>query len=136
MSAEMAICREVCRRTGGQYGVVINESHFRDLLLAIVPPPALRAERRGTGAGAAGGRPAAELMPMGFPTTCSLAAPSLCACHSAPRPRGFVCPRCRSKICDVPTDCAVCALTVVSSPHLARSYRHLFPLQPYAEVNG
>jgi transcription initiation factor TFIIH subunit 2 len=28
----------------------------------------------------------------------------------------------------------VCRLTLVSSPHLARSYHHLFPVAPYEEV--
>lgn len=28
----------------------------------------------------------------------------------------------------------MCALTLVSSPHLARSYHHLFPVPPFTEV--
>jgi len=29
----------------------------------------------------------------------------------------------------------VCDLTLVSSPHLARSYHHLFPVEPYEELS-
>lgn len=30
--------------------------------------------------------------------------------------------------------CHVCGLSLVASPHLARSYHHLFPVKPFAEV--
>lgn len=66
---------------------------------------------------------------MGFPTLVHAAYPGLCSCHSKLKSVGFTCPRCKSRICDVPTECKVCGLTVVSSPHLARSYRHLFPVR-------
>jgi len=48
--------------------------------------------------------------------------------------QGFLCPRCSAKVCDVPTDCDVCGLMIVSSPHLARSYHHLFPVKAYRPV--
>ena len=35
---------------------------------------------------------------------------------------------------ELPASCHVCGLTLVSSPHLARSYHHLFPVQPFREV--
>ena len=73
---------------------------------------------------------------MGFPTRLpdsSLA--SLCVCHSLMKSEGFLCPRCSAKVCDVPTDCDICGLMIVSSPHLARSYHHLFPVKPYEAVS-
>ncbi|CAO1618478.1 unnamed protein product [Parajaminaea phylloscopi] len=96
----------------------------------------------------------AELMQMGFPLRLPThAPPALCACHarlypptsgdagggsrstvSASASAGFLCPRCGVKICDVPTDCPVCGLTVVMSTHLARSYRHLFPIRRWSAV--
>ncbi|CAI5965083.1 unnamed protein product [Closterium sp. NIES-65] len=39
-----------------------------------------------------------------------------------------------SRVCALPAECPVCALTLVSSPHLARSYHHLFPVPPFSEV--
>ncbi|KAJ7072251.1 Ssl1-like-domain-containing protein [Mycena amicta] len=130
LAAEMKICRELCDKTGGQFGVAMNEGHFRDLLFELIPPPAQRALPR---AGAT--NPAADLMMMGFPTRLPDASPaSLCVCHSELRSEGFLCPRCLSKVCDVPTDCDICDLMIVSSPHLARSYHHLFPVKPYTAV--
>ena len=123
----------------GQFGVAMNEGHFKDLLFELVPPPAQHAMSRtaGAGAGAGGGAggPAADLMMMGFPTRLPDASPaSLCVCHSEMKSEGFLCPRCLAKVCDVPTDCDICGLMIVSSPHLARSYHHLFPVKPYDAV--
>ena len=47
---------------------------------------------------------------------------------------GYFCPVCESKYCELPIECKVCGLTLVIAPHLARSYHHLFPLAPYAEI--
>lgn len=129
LAAEMKICRELCDKTGGQFGVALNEGHFKDLLFEMVPPPA---QRNMT---SRGGNPAADLMMMGFPTRLPDTSPqSLCVCHSELKSEGFLCPRCLAKICDIPTDCDICGLMVVSSPHLARSYHHLFPVSPYDAV--
>ncbi|KAJ9474060.1 RNA polymerase II transcription factor [Pseudozyma hubeiensis] len=62
------------------------------------------------------------------------AAPTLCACHSRSRGSGYLCPRCGVKVCDVPTDCPVCGITIVMSTHLARSYHHLFPVPNWKAV--
>ena len=50
----------------GQFGVAMNEGHFKDLLFELIPPPAQRTTSRAAGAGAS--NPAADLMMMGFPT--------------------------------------------------------------------
>ena len=47
---------------------------------------------------------------------------------------GFTCPRCKARVVDLPSTCHVCGLTLVSSSQLARSYHHLFPVKPFAEV--
>ncbi|KAG2059031.1 TFIIH basal transcription factor complex, subunit SSL1 [Suillus hirtellus] len=134
LAAEMKISRDLCDKTGGQFGVAMNEGHFKDILFELVPPPAQRAVAR---AGGPGGNPAADLMMMGFPTRLpDSSPPSLCACHSDMKSEGFLCPRCMAKVCDVPTDCDICGLMIVSSPHLARSYHHLFPVKPYEAVTS
>ena len=40
----------------------------------------------------------------------------------------------RSRVAELPGACHVCGLTLVSSPHLARSYHHLFPVRAFDEV--
>lgn len=114
----------------------MNEGHFKDLLFELIPPPAQKAAQRLPGAvGGQAANPAADLMMMGFPTRLPESSqPTLCVCHSELKSQGFLCPRCQSKVCDVPTDCDICGLMIVSSPHLARSYHHLFPVKPFVPM--
>lgn len=46
----------------------------------------------------------------------------------------YTCPQCHAKVSELPTDCVVCGLKLVLSPHLARSFHHLFPVSPFSEV--
>ena len=154
LSAEVSLCREICKQTRGKavlcstapidrlsnrslpgtFSVCLNEDHFKDLLFeSILPPASVKAQK--PGGGASNG---ADLMVMGFPTLLTHSQfASLCSCHSKLyKSRGYICPRCDSKLCEVPTECGICRLTIVSSPHLARSYRHLFPIGNWLEVNG
>ena len=50
------------------------------------------------------------------------------------QPGGYTCPKCKARVVELPSQCHVCGLSLVSSPHLARSYHHLFPVKPFAEV--
>ena len=89
LAAEKKICRELCDKTGGQFGVAMNEGHFRDLLFELIPPPAQHAtssaltSRLPSGAPAnAPGNPGGDLMLMGFPTRLpDTSPPLLCVCH-------------------------------------------------------
>lgn len=47
---------------------------------------------------------------------------------------GYLCPQCLSKHCELPVECRACGLTLVSAPHLARSYHYLFPVDPFKEL--
>lgn len=60
--------------------------------------------------------------------------PSLHASHKQLKREGYLCPQCETKCCELPTECPVCGLTLVSSSHLARSYHHLFPLPAFEAV--
>ncbi|RSH91414.1 hypothetical protein EHS25_009713 [Saitozyma podzolica] len=150
LSGEIKICRQICERTGGRFGVAIDEEHLRELLWETIPPPAQTLAPSATmgvrnalaAGGRAGGRPggagrpppAGDLMVMGFPVRLPQGGETLCACHGLLKKGGYLCPRCGSKLCDVPTDCEVCGLMVVSSPHLARSFWFLFPVANYATL--
>ncbi len=37
---------------------------------------------------------------------------------------------------ELPSECHVCGLTLISSPHLARSYHHLFPVPTYRDATA
>ncbi|KAH7105691.1 TFIIH basal transcription factor complex, subunit SSL1 [Auriculariales sp. MPI-PUGE-AT-0066] len=131
LASEMKICREVTEKTGGVFGVALNDDHFKDLIFQLIPPPAQKAAPNAAQSTSTG----ADLLQMAFPTRLpETSPPTLCACHSELKSEGFLCPRCKSRVCDVPTDCDVCGIMIVSSPHLARSYHHLFPVKPYQPV--
>ena len=76
-----------------------------------------------------------SLLMMGFPSRVTDPKPSLCACHSRPATGGYLCSRCSSKVCSLPTTCPACSLTLILSTHLARSYHHLCPLQNWTTVS-
>lgn len=66
---------------------------------------------------------------------------TMCMCHvdsadegSKLTTGGYYCPQCYSKYCELPVECRACGLTLVSAPHLARSYHHLFPACNYEEI--
>ncbi|KAJ8098259.1 Ssl1-like-domain-containing protein [Lipomyces tetrasporus] len=133
LAAEVAICKEICRQTNegdamSTYGVILNEQHFKELLLASCTPPAATKQKSTGSAGS-------ELMRMGFPSRIVETLPSFCACHSRLIKGGYICPRCKVKVCSLPTECPACGLTLILSTHLARSYHHLMPLRNWDEVD-
>lgn len=47
---------------------------------------------------------------------------------------GYTCNRCKARVSELPCQCHGCGLMLVSAPQLARSYHHLFPVEPFEEV--
>jgi len=137
LSAEVRICRELARRTGGNHTVILDDHHLLDLLNEhLNPPPSLAAQQ-------------ASLIRMGFPSHAGRllegdsggggAGLGMCMCHMETggekiSSSGYNCPQCKARYCELPVECRGCGLTLVSAPHLARSYHHLFPLQIFQEV--
>ncbi|KAK4038715.1 Ssl1-like-domain-containing protein [Parachaetomium inaequale] len=145
LAAQVAICEQLCSRTNGgdpsSYAVALHEQHFRELFLAATTPPVTHSTAAPSTSAvdpqnSTNLNNQASLLMMGFPSR-ALASKdhvSLCACHNRPTREGYACTRCRAKVCRLPAECPVCALTLVLSTHLARSYHHLFPLRGWVEV--
>nr|POE99068.1 general transcription factor iih subunit 2 [Quercus suber] len=126
LSAEIFICKHLCQETGGSYSVAMDESHFKELILEHAPPPPAIAEFA-----------IANLIKMGFPQRAAESSIAICSCHKEAKVGGgYTCPRCKARVCELPTECRICGLTLISSPHLARSYHHLFPIVPFDEVSS
>nr|CAG4637001.1 EOG090X05VA [Ceriodaphnia reticulata]SVE72927.1 EOG090X05VA [Ceriodaphnia reticulata] len=140
LAAEVRICREIAKKTGGTYSVLLDDHHLKELILNQVQPPAVA------------GAMEASLVKMGFPGGTTSAqdggavsdsaadhAPAYCLCHienenaNLVGSNGYNCPQCGSRYCELPVECKQCGLTLVSAPHLARSYHHLFPIKPFIE---
>ncbi|XP_022157930.1 general transcription factor IIH subunit 2 [Momordica charantia] len=125
LTAEIFICRHLCQETGGSYSIALDESHFKELLLEHAPPPPAIADSA-----------MPNLIKMGFPQRAAESSIAICSCHKEAKVGGgYTCPRCKARVCELPTECRICGLTLISSPHLARSYHHLFPIIPFDEVS-
>ncbi|KAK4481548.1 hypothetical protein RD792_012449 [Penstemon davidsonii] len=125
LSAEIYICKYLCQETGGSYSIALDESHLKELVLEHAPPPPAIAEFA-----------IANLIKMGFPQRAAEGVVSICSCHKEAKVgAGYICPRCKARVCELPTECQICGLTLVSSPLLARSYHHLFPITPFDDVS-
>ncbi|GKY96433.1 hypothetical protein MPSEU_000602800 [Mayamaea pseudoterrestris] len=127
LTAELHICRKLAEETAGTMGVCLDKPHFKQWLYGqCVPPPALHRSDQ---------EMKCEMIQMGFPTRTS-EAPSLV--HASREKTiiartAYTCPQCQAKNSELPTDCSVCGLKLVLAPHLARSFHHLFPVQPFVE---
>jgi len=139
--------------------VALNEEHFNELIFAHTPPPPAVTTAKLEASLVRMGFPLRRMNQSSNSKRVAVADevhPSLCAwydyfscypkggkkktltlkstSHQILSISGNVCPQCTTKFCDLPTDCTVCGLTLVSSPHLARSYHHLFPVSSFKEV--
>jgi transcription initiation factor TFIIH subunit 2 len=128
LPAEVHLATRIAALTGGACAVPENEEHLQELLLAHQRPPPRRAAGAAAGAARAGG-----MVLVGFPEQ-EHETEALCTCHQALRGSTFVCPRCRAHCCDIPCECEVCGLRLISAPALARSYHHIFPVPAFREV--
>ncbi len=128
LAAEVHVFRSMCEETGGTYGVALDQEHMGVLLEAHATPPPSKE----------GDEDKHSLVHVGFPSQTSAAVGAACFVGTSCELRSgaFVCPRCKAKTVEVPSECHVCKLTLVASPHLARSYHHLFPVKPFREVRG
>lgn len=134
LAAQMHICAEICRKTNSGddncYNIAIDEVNFRELLMAVTTPPVVRSTDT-----EAQKRNQAALLMMGFPSRIVEEHATLCACHGNLTRGGYLCSRCKAKVCNLPSTCPTCDLTLILSTHLARSYHHLFPLRNWVEVS-
>ncbi len=123
MSAEMYICKQICKETQGRYAVALDSDHFKALLKNFLAPFPLL-----------GTKNTARLFKLGFPNFVSNA--SVCICHCKPLPfqSGYQCSICDSIVCNIPTECPLCSIILISPIHLIQSYHHLFPLKAFSRL--
>jgi len=137
LAAEVHILSKLAHETGGTYHTALDSENLYELIrLHGPPPPDTRADGGLAGGEAAHCRRAKDqFIRMGFPRRVAHGR-ALCACHGELREEASECTRCGARVCDLPATCPVCSLTLVSSPHLARSYHHLFPVPVFEEAPG
>ncbi|TKR76736.1 hypothetical protein L596_017836 [Steinernema carpocapsae] len=128
MTGEMYVCKRLCAMTGGRHDVILDQSHFDLILTDHVHPPKVNKELD------------SNLIRMGFPPHQVVTRAMFCACHKnqlaelRSAGRGYLCPQCHSRYCQIPVECKTCKLVLVSAPQLARASQHFRPLPAFSEV--
>jgi len=149
LSAETAVFKTLASKSdGGSFTVALDRAHFNRLLDAHVPPPklALKKNTSETKQEESEKKGPPPLIEMGFPTLrVDSVYPKVCAMSDAKHDRGtltlewnattFSCPKCMTRVASLPCSCPVCDLPLVSAPHLAASYHHLFPVPRFVEID-
>jgi len=122
ISCEVYIFRHVAEATNGEFNVCQDSAHFIETMRKYITPLETLDDGRSHNA---------AFVQMGFPTQKIDAHPSLCITTQTFEREGYDCPRCKTKVHQLPVRCPVCSLALVLSSHLARSYHHLSPLQDF-----
>ena len=74
---------------------------------------------------------------MGFPVkTTNTSRLVKCLCHKDMQSSVYVCPQCHGFVCEIPTNCPVCKLTLVEKDMLTRVHRLLYNVPSYLEKQG
>lgn len=127
LAAEVRMFRHMCDETKGKHNVIVDDVHFKHVLWSLVEPVPLPNSVD------------ASCVKMGFPQELEQKPPfTTCSCHLAEggklNAKGYFCPQCNSKYCELPVECKCCGLILVSSLHLARSLHHLVPIKPFIRI--
>lgn len=152
LAAEVFICKTVCEMTQGSFSVILNNAHLVESLQYFSTPPAVLSDDS-----ASTTKDTASFILMGFPvrklsrshlfsfdsTSFDFDAPAADGTaasilstnrHIKMCNVGYICPRCNVRMTDIPSECHVCGLRLISSAHIARSHHHLYPLENNDEV--
>ena len=114
LTGELKILRKLVNETEGEGDIALDVHHFDQILTKYLVPPYFD-------------KNISSLMEMGFPQL--LVEESACACHSVITKSGNICPKCKSKVCDLPRDCPICLLPLIEPHNLQKSLIHSTELQ-------
>lgn len=74
------------------------------------------------------------LIQYGFPAR--IEGLDLCSCHLKLSNNLYECPRCKTAICDIPSQCPICELQLVSPLNISKSYYHIYTLKQFLVSEG
>jgi len=133
LSCKIYIAKKITEETRGHYDLAINKEKYRDILMRYTTPSILDIDTVQS-----------TLVPIGFPSRITNEVDMdsknpgkkdvrevklLCCCHDdKPSSQHYICPRCKSRNCDIPSKCGNCRLNLISAPLLARTFHYLDPV--------
>lgn len=154
--ADVYVCRRLTEITGGSYAVALDQRHYNELVQQFtVPPPEMAPSSDNSSENnvvlSHGHLLKTEFIYMGFPTQVIDPTPVFgyhnhevfcgpvagngtpaSSDESAVLPM-YVCPQCQTRVSTIPSHCDVCGLQLNSSSHIARSFHHLTPVEPFVQ---
>lgn len=105
---------ESARGPGSEFSVAMNQSDFISRLSSALTPKINTAVKP-------------VYIKMGFPMKTTNANRLVkCICHKEMQSSVYVCPQCHGFVCEIPTNCPVCKLTLVEKDMLTRVHRLLY----------
>ncbi|KAI0980296.1 hypothetical protein GJ496_001947 [Pomphorhynchus laevis] len=126
LSAEVFIHKQIANETEGHHIVALNEDHFYQQLIRLCDPE-LPSNQCPT------------LVPIAFPRKLPMEERMLCmqSDHSSSQCNAtYICPRCQSAYCSLPTVCSICSLTLASGTEFMRSIHYLYPLKSFEDYDS
>lgn len=123
LTPEVSVLRRMARTTGGSYHVARSLDEYRNAILNVQKAPDW------------GPLMETRLVPMGFPRRLQTTVATLCVCHNRPSLKGYLCPRCRGKVCELPTNCRICDLHIASSVDVARTTQQYAPTPQQRKIS-
>eukprot|EP00615_Pteridomonas_danica_P008477 CAMPEP_0114344388 /NCGR_PEP_ID=MMETSP0101-20121206/11380_1 /TAXON_ID=38822 ORGANISM="Pteridomonas danica, Strain PT" /NCGR_SAMPLE_ID=MMETSP0101 /ASSEMBLY_ACC=CAM_ASM_000211 /LENGTH=377 /DNA_ID=CAMNT_0001479707 /DNA_START=17 /DNA_END=1150 /DNA_ORIENTATION=- len=129
MLAEVHILKVISTETEGLFVISTCVEHLRRCFAGLLQPPSTSLEQ--------GSIVKSEMVEMGFPTREQILPSSVPFIgYDGGRminiEQAYKCPRCQTHMAEVPSMCSICGLTLITAPHLAHSYHHLFPLNAFS----
>lgn len=118
LCGEMHILRSMTVVTNGIHYVPTSCDHFKHILSELCIPKRTSSIQR------------VSLLKLGFPPVVSEW--TLCACHLGITESGYICVKCSTKVCKLPTRCPICDTLLVSLVNLYKSMYHQYPLGEFA----
>ncbi|ORD99706.1 TF2H2 [Hepatospora eriocheir] len=119
LCGEVSVFKRITEITNGKFFVPEDAIHFRTILHFFTFP----IENTNT---------KIKLMKLGFPEK-SLDN-QICTCHSSFNTKLYRCPTCDAAICNIPMECPVCELHLVSPTNVFKSYYFMSPLKSFIKL--
>lgn len=120
----VSLCPEVfaVKKTATDFYVSLNGSDFQARINSIISPKE---------SASSGSNCKPVYIKMGFPVKSILSKLSKCACHFQLHNSLFLCPQCGACVCEIPTNCPACKLTLVDKEMLSRVHRLLYDMPSF-----
>lgn len=119
LCGEMRVLQSMSMITNGIHYVPTNCDHFKLILAELCIPKRISTSQR------------VSLLRLGFPDVVSEW--TLCACHLDITENGYICVKCSTKVCSLPTRCPMCDTLLVSLVNLYKSMYHQYPLDEFSK---